>query len=110
MSNAIQLIVYPVKDLAAAKKFYGAFLGTEPYADSAYYVGYKAGDIEIGLDPNSTVGPIAYVDVDDVAATLASMAEAGGQVVKDASDVGGGLIIGQVQDANGNVVGFRQRA
>ena len=110
MANTIQLIIYPTKDLAAAKDFYGTFLGTEPYVDGDYYVGYKVGDIEIGLDPNGTVGPIAYVDVTSITATLAAMTEVGAEVVKEPSDVGGGLTIAQVKDVDGNVVGFRQTA
>lgn len=43
MAQDVKLIVYPVKDLEAAKTLYGKFLGVEPYADGAYYVGYKLG-------------------------------------------------------------------
>jgi predicted enzyme related to lactoylglutathione lyase len=108
MANTIPLIVYPVKDLDKAKNFYTTYLGIEPYVDSAYYVGYKVGDHEVGLDPNSTVGPIAYTDVDDIKSSLQTMTEAGAEIVQDAKDVGGGLLIAQVKDADGNVVGFRQ--
>lgn len=109
MANNIPLIVFPVKDLAKAKDFYNTFLGTEPYVDGAYYVGYKVGDKEIGLDPNSTVGPISYIDVEDIKSSLQTMTEVGAEIVQDAKDVGGGLLIAQVKDADGNVVGFRQQ-
>lgn len=109
MANNIQLTVYPVKDLETAKKFYSTFLGTEPYVDGAWYVGYKVGDIEVGLDPNSTAGPITYIDTDDITVTLKAMLETGAEVVQDPKDVGGGLQIAQVKDANGNIVGFRQQ-
>lgn len=110
MSKNIKVIVYPVQgqDLEKAKLFFGKFLGTKPYAESAYYVGYKVGDIEVGLDPNSTVGPIAYTDVEDVKKSIQDMVAAGAEVVKDATDVGGGLLIAQVKDVGGNVVGLRQ--
>jgi predicted enzyme related to lactoylglutathione lyase len=108
MAKEVKLLVYPVKDVAAAKKFYGQFLGTEPYADSPYYIGYKVGDIEVGLDPNGTA-VIGYVDVEDVKASLKELVDAGGQVKQDVKDVGGGLLIAQVADADGNVVGFRQQ-
>jgi catechol 2,3-dioxygenase-like lactoylglutathione lyase family enzyme len=52
MSQAISLVVYPVKDLGKAKALYGKWLGTEPYADAPYYVGFRVGDQEVGLDPN----------------------------------------------------------
>ncbi len=108
MSHDISALVYPVRDIKRAKVFYSKFLEAEPYVDSAYYVGYRVGEMEIGLDPNARVGPIAYTDVEDIRRSLKSMTEAGGQVVQDARDVGGGLLIAQVKDADGNTVGFRQ--
>ena len=108
MAQNIKLIVYPVQDIEKAKAFYGKFLDTEPYVDSDYYVGYKVGDLEVGLDPNSKVGPIAYIDVKDIKSSLQAMIESGGEVVQDIRGVGGGLLIAQVKDADGNVVGLRQ--
>ncbi len=109
MARNIKLLVYPVKDVEKAKAFYGKFLDTEPYVASAYYVGYRVGDQEIGLDPNSTVGPIAYTDVKDIRSSLRAMTEAGAEVVQDVKEVGAGLLMARVKDANGNVVGFRQQ-
>jgi predicted enzyme related to lactoylglutathione lyase len=109
MATSVKLLVYPVKDLGEAKTFYSAFLGVEPYADSPYYVGYRVGDFELGLDPNSTVGPIAYTDVEDIKASLGEMTNAGAEIVQDIKDVGRGLLIAQVRDTTGNVVGFRQQ-
>jgi len=76
---------------------------------SAYYVGYKVGDLEVGLDPNSKVGPIAYADVKDIRSSLQELTKAGAVVVQDVGDVGGGLLIAQVKDQDGNVVGLRQQ-
>jgi len=44
--------LHPVKDVARAKSFYGALLGVELYADSAYCVGFRVGEQELGLEPN----------------------------------------------------------
>ncbi len=107
MAQNIKIIVYPVGDIKKAKAFYGRFLDAEPYVDSAYYVGYKVGDLEVGLDPNSKVGPIAYTDVKDIKSSLQAMIEAGAEVVQDVRDVGVGLLIAQVRDADGNIVGLR---
>lgn len=109
MSQNIKLIVYPVKDIAKAKTFYTKFLGVEPYIDSPYYIGYKLDDQEVGLDPNATVGPITYTDVQDIKSSIQSMVEAGAEILQDAQDVGGGLLIAKLKDADGNVVGFRQQ-
>jgi catechol 2,3-dioxygenase-like lactoylglutathione lyase family enzyme len=52
MTDGIKTVMYPVKDIAQAKKLYSELLGVRPYTDEAYYVGFKVGDQEIGLDPN----------------------------------------------------------
>lgn len=106
--SGISLIVYPVKDLAQAKKLYSTFLGVEPYVDSAYYVGYKVGDHEVGLAHGDTTGPIAYRDVADIQASLQALLTAGGQTVQEPKDVGGGLLVASIKDADGNVIGLRQ--
>ena len=110
MVRNIKLLVYPVKDVEKAKAFFGKFLDTEPYVASAYYVGYKVGELELGLDPNSKVGPIAYTDVKDIKNSLQAMIEVGAEIVQDVKDVGGGLLIAKVKDADGNVVGLRQQS
>jgi predicted enzyme related to lactoylglutathione lyase len=108
MAKNIPLIVFPVKHLDKAKIFYNAFLGTEPYVDGGYYVGYKLDDQEVGLDPNGKA-VVSYIDVDDIEVSLKNLKEVGAEVVMDSKDVGGGLLIAQVKDDDGNVVGFRQQ-
>jgi predicted enzyme related to lactoylglutathione lyase len=110
MAQTISLIVYPVKDREKAKAIYGRFLETEPYVDSPYYVGYKVGNLEVGLDPNSKIGPIVYTDVKDIKKNLQAMIGAGCVMVQDAKEVGGGLFIAQVRDTDGNVIGLRQQS
>ncbi len=107
MANNIKLLVYPAKDLKAAKAFFNTFLDTQPYADSAYYVGYRIGELEVGLDPN---GPalIAYIDVKDIKESLKTLVSAGSSIYQEPKEVGGGLVIAQVKDTNGNVLGLRQ--
>jgi predicted enzyme related to lactoylglutathione lyase len=110
MAQNIKLIVYPVKDIENAKAFYGKFLDVEPYVEGPYYVGYRVGDQEVGLDPNSKIGPIAYTDVQDIKSSLQAMVKVGAEVVQDVKEVGGGLLIAQVKDIDGNVVGLRQQS
>ena len=107
MAENIKLLVYPAKDLNAGKAFFKTFLGVEPYVDGAYYVGYKVDNMEVGLDPNGQA-VIAYIDVDDINASLKTYMDAGASLHQPAKDVGGGLLIAQVKDANGNVLGLRQ--
>ncbi len=108
MATTIPLIVFPVKDLEKAKQFYNTFLGVEPYVSSEYYVGYKAGDTEVGLDPNGTA-VVTYIDVEDIQASLQTMQDAGATVTMEPKDVGGGLMVAQVT-IEGNVMGLRQKA
>jgi predicted enzyme related to lactoylglutathione lyase len=110
--QGIKHFVYPVKDIARAKTLYSKLLGVEPYVDGAYYVGFRVGDQEIGLDPNGhkqgMLGPIGYYQVDDIKKSLQSLLAAGGQVQQDVKDVGGGMLIAWVKDADGNIIGLKQ--
>jgi predicted enzyme related to lactoylglutathione lyase len=73
MSQGIKSVVYPVKDIARAKTFYRTLFGVEPHADQAYYVGFRVGDQEIGLDPNGhKAGMTIYYQVDDIKQSLRS--------------------------------------
>lgn len=107
MANTIPLIVFPVKDVEKSKKFFNTFLDTEPYVDGAWYVGYKLDGLEVGLDPNGTA-VVSYIDVDDIAARLKTLADAGAETVMEPKDVGGGLLVAQVE-VDGNVLGLRQQ-
>jgi predicted enzyme related to lactoylglutathione lyase len=105
----LSLIVYPAADLEKAKRFFREVTGTDPYVDSPYYVGYKNGDMEIGLDPHAqTPGALAFWTVSDISASVKQLVDAGGTVARDVTDVANGLLVASVKDANGNVVGLRQ--
>jgi predicted enzyme related to lactoylglutathione lyase len=110
--NSVKLIVYPVSDLAASKTFFTQLLGTEPYADSPYYVGYRTGDVEIGLAPSEaqrgTTTALAYVDVADIRAALDGLVAGGAEKVQDVTDVANGLLTAVVKNPNGTPVGLRQ--
>lgn len=113
MEATLRLLVrYPVKDAARAKALYGKMLGIEPYADQPYYVGYRIGDLEIGLDPNGhkqgMTGPISYWQVNDIKASLQALVAAGAKVRQEVTDVGGGKLTATVDDGDGNVVGLMQ--
>ena len=112
MNHGITVVIYPVTDLEKAKALYGKLLGKEPYADSAYYVGWKLGKMDIGLDPNGhsagLTGPVSYYEVDDIKASLQTLLDAGAESVQEIKDVGGGRLIASVKDANGNMIGLLQ--
>ena len=112
MARNIKLIVYPVKDLVAAKALYSKFLGVEPYADAPYYVGFRVADQEVGLDPNAhskgVTVPIGYVEVKDIKESLQTLFDAGAQTLQEVKDVGGGKLVATVKDTDGNILGLTQ--
>ena len=112
MNAGIKTIIFPVRDVAAAKGLFTELVGAEPYADAPYYVGYRIGDQEIGLDPNGhksgMTGPVGYWEVADIRGTIQTLAERGAQTVQEPRDVGGGKLIATVKDADGNVIGLAQ--
>lgn len=112
MDQTIKLLVYPVRDLARIKALYHSLLGVEPYMDAAYYVGFRVGDQEIGLDPNGynkgMTGPIAYWQVSDIKSSLQTLLDAGASSNQEVTDVGGGKLIASVKDTDGHIIGLMQ--
>ncbi|MDF3290834.1 VOC family protein [Streptomyces silvisoli] len=113
MSSGISVIIYHVKDLARAKALFGTFLGVEPTTDSPYYVGFELGGQQIGLVPDGQerglTGPVCFRDVPDIAAAYQALLAAGAESDEQPHDVGGGLLVASVKDADGNVIGLRQQ-
>ena len=110
MKKGIKSIIYPVKDMAQAKTLFRTLLGAEPYADSPYYVGFKVGGLDIGLDPNGHKdGMTVYYHVADIKQSLQALLDAGAQVTQDVKDIGAGGVIASVKDADGNIVGLIQQ-
>ena len=112
-STGIRSAIYFVADLAQAKAWYTDVFEVEPYFDEPFYVGFRIGESELGLDPDDqagTPGPggvIAYWGVADVAAALARIeAEIGTPVIEPIRDVGGGIKLAVVADPFGNAVGL----
>ena len=112
MATGVKTLVYPVKDVARARALYTRLLGVAPYVDEPYYVGFRIGDQEVGLDPNGhtqgLTGGVPYLEVDDLDGLLAKLVEDGATVQQAAMDVGGGRRIARVADLDGNVVGLLQ--
>jgi predicted enzyme related to lactoylglutathione lyase len=111
MNQGVRTIIYPVKDMARAKTLFRTLLGVEPYADAPYYVGFKVGDQDIGLVPNSPEdGMTAFYHVDDIKKNLQLLTDSGAKVLREIKDVGGGRLVASVRDADGNIIGLVQDA
>lgn len=112
MSQGITTVIYPVRDLAAAKARFSRLLGMEPTSDAPYYVGFRINGQDIGLNPHGhaqgMTGPVAYCEVADIKASLDALLADGAESVDDPRDVGGGKLIATVRDPEGNVIGLMQ--
>lgn len=109
--NSVSLILYPASDVPKATKFFATLLGTEPYAESPYYVGFKCGDMEVGLVAKAAhraPAGLAFVTVSDINSALDTLLSAGAEKVQDVTDVANGLLVASVKDPDGNYVGLRQ--
>jgi predicted enzyme related to lactoylglutathione lyase len=110
--QGIKTVLHPVTDLAAAKAVYTALLGTPPAHEADYYVGYDAFGQHIGLVPGGAergmTSPVAYWHVPDIEAKLAELTAAGATIKQAPRDVGGGRLVADVADPDGNVLGVIQ--
>jgi len=111
MFHGLRTIVYPVSDLGAARAWYSAALGIQPYFEEPFYVGFHVGGCELGLDPNGVSGsgdgsgPITYWGVDSAEHALAQLLAQGAAEHQAVTDVGGGILVASVLDPFGNVLG-----
>jgi predicted enzyme related to lactoylglutathione lyase len=111
MNQGVKTIIYPVTDINQAKQLYSVLLGAEPYVDSAYYVGFRVGEQEIGLDPHGhKEGMTSYFHVNDINKSLQALLDAGAQTLQGIKDVGRGRLIASVKDVDGNIIGLLQDA
>lgn len=109
MLLGLRTVAYPVTDLDAAKAWYAALVGHEPYFDEPFYVGFEVGGFELGLVPDGepgTSGPQALWGVADATAALARAVELGATLLDPVQEVGGGIKVCAVRDPFGNRLGF----
>jgi len=104
---------YEVQDMAKAKEWYSKALGMQPYFDEpAFYVGYNVGGYDLGLVPapkaeaKRAAAGVAYWGVEDAHAAYKRLIELGATPVEEVQDVGGGMLVGEVRDPFGNVLGI----
>lgn len=101
----LRTAIYPVADLTAGKAFYSAVLGTAPYFDEPYYVGFRVGGFELGLIPDEkpgSDGTRAIWGTADIDAEYARLLSIGATPLVPVNDVGGGIRVADVLDPFGN--------
>lgn len=112
MFKGLRTAAYHVEDLEAAKAWYEAATGVEPYFDEPFYVGFNIGGYELGLVPvergqAADAGRVVvYWGVEDIDAALAHLLELGAQPNEAVQDVGDGVKVATVRDPFGNVLGI----
>ncbi len=111
MLQGLRTLVYQVGDLDAAKDWYAALLGTPPYFDEPFYVGFNVGGYELGLQPlgDADAGQardaVTYWGVPDADAAYAWLLVSGASEYQPVQDVGGGIRLGAVTDPQGGLLG-----
>ncbi len=112
MFLGLRTAAYQVKDLDKAKAWYSNVLGTQPYFDQPFYVGFNVGGYELGLVPDPHCAPtraasgIAYWGVEDAQKEYKRLIEMGASGQDPIQDVGEGILIGSVNDPFGNTLGI----
>ncbi len=102
---SFKTVLIPTKDIAASRDLYRSLLGAEPIVDSEYYVGFDVDGQHIGIVPGATA-LLPHLHVDDMSAAVLQVTSAGGTVVEEPRQVGGGRSVAVVQDASGAVFGL----
>ena len=102
---------YHVADLSAARDWYAKAIGSEPYFDDPFYVGFDVGGFELGLIPGGpsrgVTGTVsAYWGVPSVEDAHRALLALGAQPVGAIEDVGHGIRKATVLDPFGNPLGI----
>ena len=100
MSRGIKTILFPTSEIETTKRLFTRLLGTDPFVDEPYYVGFQVGDVQVGIDPTGEdrgmTGATPFFEVDDIRAAV------------DVRGVGGGKQIAMLSDADGSMIGLAQ--
>jgi predicted enzyme related to lactoylglutathione lyase len=111
---AIVHIEFKSYDFARTSAFYAKLFDWQTQSNaSGSYMKFDGSDGPSGgwvrADLVQSPGPIAYLTVDDLAAKLDAVEEAGGRVLVRSMPFAGGGEIGLFADPDGNVLGLWQR-
>jgi predicted enzyme related to lactoylglutathione lyase len=113
-----------VDDIGEGERWYSEVLGIQPYFRSEDaglppgHVGFRVGDnrSELGVTdrklapeglPTGPAAPIAYWQVDDVAAAFDRLVSMGAKPLQAPTELSRGFVIASVVDPFGNVLGLR---
>jgi predicted enzyme related to lactoylglutathione lyase len=107
--NGLKTVIYPVRDLEAAKAWYMDLLGVTPHVDEKNYVGFQIGDSEMGLDPNGfaegMIGPETYWRVASIEEASTELLEHGAQQIGETQTMDS-VKLAKFKDKDGNILGI----
>ena len=110
MILGLRTVIYNVTDLGKAREWYSQVLGTKPYLDQPYYMGFNVGGFELGIVPDGTGegigGVTAYWGVADAESTYIRLLSLGAIAHSEVKEVGGGIKVATVTDPFGNLFGI----
>jgi catechol 2,3-dioxygenase-like lactoylglutathione lyase family enzyme len=106
--EGLRTVIYPARDLDAAKAWWSGLLGFAPYFDEPFYVGYDVGGYELGLLPTADPadGALTYWGVADVAAAVAVAVADGATEHVPVAEVGEGIVTATVRTPTGAILGL----
>jgi predicted enzyme related to lactoylglutathione lyase len=115
MFKKLRTVIYHVKDLGAAKKWYADITGIQPYFDEPFYVGFDINGCELGLDRDmQNVQPgnqaLSYWAVEDLQKSVKKLSVSGAAIVQPITNVGGTIHVAIVTDPFGNHIGLIEGA
>ena len=108
MFLGLRTTIYPAPNLAESKAFFTRVLGTEPYFDEPYYVGFSVGGFELGLDPNAapSAGAVTYWGVAEIESAHERLLADGSTARSGIDDVGEGIRVATVTVPGGALLGI----
>ena len=104
----IEWLVIPAPDLEKAKKFYSGVFSWEISELSPDFWLFKSGNLSGGLSQSTKPAPEGVtfsITVDDIPTVLGRIVEAGGVLIREKYEIGGGFGFSAVfRDPNGNLL------
>jgi hypothetical protein len=106
--NGLRTVIYPSTDLEADKEWWSRLLGTPPYFDQSFYVGFNVAGYELALLPDAdpSDGALVYWGVDDVAASVQAAIASGSTEHTPVSEVGDDIVTATVRTPAGTILGL----
>jgi uncharacterized protein len=106
--HTIDYVEFTVRDLAAAKRFYGSAFGWQFNDYGPEYAGIKGGTGEVGglhqSDDVRTAGPLVILYSKDLEKSVAAVRSAGGKILREPYEFPGGRRF-HFADPSGNELG-----